>query len=71
VVQLIASFIPLTFGLDALRRVIIQGEGLVDIWLDVIALIVFILVLMPLARFALKFMENLSKKEGRLTLRWQ
>jgi hypothetical protein len=51
--------------------VIIQGEGLVNIWVDVIALVVFILVLMPLARFALKFMENLGKKEGRLTLRWQ
>jgi ABC-2 type transport system permease protein len=71
VVQLVASFIPLTFGLDAIRRVIIQGEGLVNIWVDVIALVVFILVLMPLARFALKFMENLGKKEGRLTLRWQ
>lgn len=71
VVQLVASFIPLTFGLDAMRRVIIQGEGLVNIWVDVLALIAFILVLMPLARFALKFMENLGKKEGRLTLRWQ
>jgi ABC-2 type transport system permease protein len=71
VVQLVASFIPLTFGLDAIRRVIIQGEGLVNIWVDVIALVVFILVLMPLARFALRFMENLGKKEGRLTLRWQ
>jgi ABC-2 type transport system permease protein len=71
VVQLVASFVPLTFGLDAMRRVIIQGQGFVDIWVDVVALVVFILVLMPLARYALKFMENLSKKEGRLTLRWQ
>jgi ABC-2 type transport system permease protein len=70
-VQLVASFVPLTFGLDAMRRVIIQGQGFVDIWVDVVALVVFILVLMPLARYALKFMENLSKKEGRLTLRWQ
>ena len=70
-VQLVASFIPLTFGLDAMRRVIIEGQGFVDIWFDVVALVIFILVLMPLARYALKFMENLSKKEGRLTLRWQ
>jgi ABC-2 type transport system permease protein len=70
-VQLVASFIPLTFGLDAMRRVIIEGQGFVDIWFDIVALVIFILVLMPLARYALKFMENLSKKEGRLTLRWQ
>ena len=70
-VQLVASFIPLTFGLDGIRRVIVSGEGIADIWLNVIALVIFILVLLPLAKFALSFMENLGKKEGRLTLRWQ
>jgi hypothetical protein len=32
---------------------------------------IFTLILLPLARQALKFMENLGKREGRLTLRWQ
>ncbi len=70
-VQLLASFIPLTFGLDGIRRVVIQGERIADIWLNIIALLIFIVVLLPLAKFALQFMENLAKKEGRLTLRWQ
>jgi ABC-2 type transport system permease protein len=70
-VQLLASLIPLTFGLDAIRRVVILGEGLADIWLNVAVLAVFILILLPLAKFALSYMENLGKKEGRLTLRWQ
>jgi ABC-2 type transport system permease protein len=70
-VQLLSSLIPLTFGLDGIRRVAIQGQGIADIWVDVVALIVFTLVLLPLARFALSYMENLGKKEGRLTLRWQ
>jgi ABC-2 type transport system permease protein len=70
-VQLLASLIPLTLGLDGIRRVIILGEGITDIWVNVVALVIFILVLLPLAKFALNFMENLSKKEGRLTLRWQ
>lgn len=70
-VQVAASFIPLTFGLDGIRRVLVQGEGIVTTWLDIVALVIFILVLMPLARFALGYMENLGKKEGRLTLRWQ
>jgi len=71
IVQIAASLIPLTFGLDGIRRVMILGEGIAEVWPSVAALVVFILVLMPLAKFALNYMENLSKKEGRLTLRWQ
>jgi ABC-2 type transport system permease protein len=71
VVQLLASFIPLTFGLDGIRRVMIDGQGIADIWPNIVALVIFTIVLLPLARFALNYMENLGKKEGRLTLRWQ
>jgi ABC-2 type transport system permease protein len=71
VIQLAASLIPLTFGLDGIRRVMIQGQGIIDIWPDIAALVIFTIVLLPLAKFALNYMENLGKKEGRLTLRWQ
>jgi len=70
-IQLVASAIPITFGLDGIRRVIISGENIVDVLPHVGALILFIAVLMPLSQLALNFMENLSKREGRLTLRWQ
>jgi ABC-2 type transport system permease protein len=70
-VQLFASLIPLTFGLDGIRKVVILGQGIGDVWLNIVALVIFILVLLPLAKFALSYMENLGKKEGRLTLRWQ
>jgi ABC-2 type transport system permease protein len=70
-VQLLSSLIPLTFGLDGIRRVVILGEGITGVWLNVIALLIFIAVLLPLAKMALNYMENLGKKEGRLTLRWQ
>ncbi len=69
--QLFASLIPLTFGLDGIRKVVILGQGIGDVWLNIAVLIIFILILLPLARFALRYMENLGKKEGRLTLRWQ
>lgn len=69
--QLLASFIPLTFGLDGIRQVVIRNKGIADIWLDVLVLVVFIFVLLPLSKVALNYMENLGKKEGRLTLRWQ
>ncbi len=71
IIQLIASLLPLTFGLDGIRRVAVMGEGFGSIWIDVVMLVVFILILLPLAKFALNYMENLGKKEGRLTLRWQ
>ena len=71
IVQLGASILPLTFGLDGIRRVMVLGQGFVNIWFDVVMLVVFILILLPLAKLALNYMENLGKKEGRLTLRWQ
>jgi len=71
IVQILASLIPLTLGLDGIRKVVIQGERITNIWLNVVSLVIFILILMPLAKFTLNYMENLSKKEGRLTLRWQ
>lgn len=70
-VQLLASLIPLTFGLDGIRRVVILGQGISDIWVNVVGMCIFIIILLPLAKFALNYMENLGKKEGRLTLRWQ
>ena len=70
-VQLLSSLIPLTFGLDGIRRVAILGEGITEVWPNIVALAIFTLILLPLAKLALNFMENLGKKEGRLTLRWQ
>jgi len=69
--QVTASLIPMTVGLDAIRRVTIQGQGLMAVWPHTLALIAFIAILMPVARMALNYMENLGKREGRLTLRWQ
>lgn len=69
--QAAASFIPVTLGLDGIRRVLIQGQTLLDVGLHILALIVFIIILFPLAHLGLRFMENLGKREGRLTLRWQ
>jgi ABC-2 type transport system permease protein len=70
-VQLLSSLIPLTFGLDGIRRIVILGQGIGDVWLNILALVIFTAILLPLARLSLRYMENLGKKEGRLTLRWQ
>jgi ABC-2 type transport system permease protein len=69
--QVAATLIPMTVGLDAIRRVTIQGQGLMAVWPHILALIAFTVILIPVARMALGYMENLGKREGRLTLRWQ
>jgi ABC-2 type transport system permease protein len=69
--QVTATLIPMTVGLDAIRKVTIQGQGLMAVWPHILALIAFIAILIPVARTALNYMENLGKREGRLTLRWQ
>jgi ABC-2 type transport system permease protein len=65
------SLIPMTIGLDAIRRLVINGASFSAVWPEVLALVAFILILFPLARGMLNYMESLGKKEGRLTLRWQ
>ncbi len=70
-VQVTATIIPMTVGLDAVRRVTINGGNITTIWPHIVALLIFTALLLPIARKALNYMENLGKKEGRLTLRWQ
>src|SRR5213593_4088729 len=69
--QVTATLIPMTVGLDAVRQVTIYHGNISTIWLHIVALLVFTAILLPVARKALNYMENLGKKEGRLTLRWQ
>jgi ABC-2 type transport system permease protein len=70
-IQAAGSLIPMTIGLDAIRRLAIGGGDITSVWLHIIALIACTLILFPIARRALNYMESLGKKEGRLTLRWQ
>lgn len=69
--EIAGSLIPMTLGLDAIRRLVIGGGNFGTVWLEVVGLVVCILILFPLARLTLDYMESLGKKEGRLTLRWQ
>ena len=66
-----ASIIPVTWGLVGLRNLLILGQSFGDVWWIALILALFSLILLPLAHFALSYMENLGKREGRLTLRWQ
>ncbi len=69
-IQFLASLIPLTFGIDGLRRTIILGEALDSLITHLIVLGLLTVALIPAAWKALNYMENLGRKEGRLSLRW-
>lgn len=68
-----ASIIPLTLGLDGMRQLAFGGAGwgfIAPEWeLALLAFLSFLFIYF--ARRALRFMEELGKREGRLTLRWQ
>jgi len=69
-IQLLASSIPLTIGMDGIRRSLLLGYNLYDLRFHVISLSVMIPVLAYLAKRMLRYMELRAKVEGRLTLRW-
>ena len=67
-----ASLVPITLGLDGMRQCLFGTEmGLLPLWIELIVLVLLTVLFFFLARGALRKMENLGKKEGRLTLKWQ
>jgi ABC-2 type transport system permease protein len=74
IVAMGASIMPLTLGLDAIRQLLFTGSPvnpLFPVWVELTLLIVATAVLLWLALKALRYMENLGKMTGRLTLKAQ
>lgn len=69
--QALASLIPMTLGLDVMRKMFFFASPISSESLEVGILAIMAPVLILLAKLALDYMERLSKREGRLTLRWQ
>jgi ABC-2 type transport system permease protein len=68
-----AGLVPLGLGVDAMRQVLLgpAARGLAPIPVEVAILAVLAVLFMGLARASLAYLEGLSKREGRLTQRWQ
>jgi len=68
-----AGIIPLGLGVDAMRQVLLgpAARGLWPVRTETAALAGLAVVFGVLARVALRYLEDLSKREGRLTQRWQ
>jgi ABC-2 type transport system permease protein len=69
----IASVLPLGLGVDAMRQVLLgpAARGLLPVGVETAILFGFAAVFLVLARVSLGHLEGLSKREGRLTQRWQ
>jgi ABC-2 type transport system permease protein len=70
----VASFIPLTLGLDAMRQLAFKAgadSGFIHVNVELFALVILSAFFLVISKYALELMEKLGKKEGRLTLRWQ
>jgi len=68
-----AGLVPLTLGVDALRQVLLGegARGFLPVAAETAILAGFAAAFLVLARVALTHLEALSKREGRLTQRWQ
>ena len=69
-ISAIASIIPLTLGLDAMRQLVFKtgpSLGFVSVPIEIIVLCVLSVVFLFAARLMLAYMEKLAIREGRLT----
>ena len=66
ILQVVSKFIPLTYSLSALRRAIIQGQNILQLKSEILILLVFALILLPLSLVCLRYAERLVKKHGSL-----
>jgi len=68
-----AGLVPLGLGIDAMRQVILgpSAHGLLPAPVETAILFALSVVFLFCARLSLAYLENLSKREGKLTQRWQ
>jgi ABC-type multidrug transport system ATPase subunit/ABC-type multidrug transport system permease subunit len=65
--QKLAMLLPTTHALQAMRMVMLKGEGLSEIAPDLIALALFCFVLLPISLRTLRYAVRRAKREGTLT----
>ncbi|MDY3556712.1 ABC transporter permease [Gemmata sp. JC717] len=70
-VALVASLIPLTLGMDAMRQVLFHTPGLFAVWAELSVLAVLACVFISVARIGLRYIERKAREGGKLTVRWQ
>jgi len=70
-VAVVASAVPLTAGMDAMRQVLFHTPGIFDVWSEIGILAVLTVIFLISAHRSLRFLERRAKEQGKLTVRWQ
>lgn len=70
-VAFVASAIPLTLGMDAMRQVLFRTTGLFGVWVELGVLGGLAVVFFFTARRGLRYLERRAREEGKLSVRWQ
>jgi ABC-2 type transport system permease protein len=68
-IQAVVSLIPLTIGMDALRKSLFQGMDAGSIWPSLVALAVMAVVFLVISDRALKALENRGRRDGTIAVR--
>jgi len=68
-VQAVASLLPLTIGMDALRRTLFFSEGLTGVWIELAVLALMAIVLFFGSSIGLKSLENKGRRDGTIAVR--
>jgi ABC-2 type transport system permease protein len=67
----VAGVIPLTLGLDAMRQLLFNIEGLWSLEGELATLLVLSVVFVYLAKRFLNYLERKARETGRITVKWQ
>jgi ABC-2 type transport system permease protein len=67
--QMVASLIPLTIGMDALRKTLFSTSGLDLIWSNLLILAIMAVVLLGLSSLALRVLERKGRRDGTIAVR--
>jgi ABC-2 type transport system permease protein len=62
----ISRFLPPTYGLDGIRRVLIEGQGLAEVREPLLILLVFLALLLPFSLWVFARAIRRAKREGSL-----
>ena len=68
-VQILASLIPLTIGMDALRKTLFFGSDLGQVWWNLAILAVMAVVLLVISSYTLKLLERKGRQDGTISVR--
>jgi ABC-2 type transport system permease protein len=62
----LSAFIPLTYGLEALRAVLLEGQSVTTVWREISILLAFTAIALLLSTIAFKAALRYARRVGNL-----